>query len=444
MNTVEKIQQYLDAIAKLNPKINAVIEVYEKDALAKANEIDKKGKNVGPLAGYVGIIKNNIAYRGKRLTCGSKMLENYKAPYNATVVEKLQDADAIIIGSANLDEFACGSDNTYSAYGPVHNPIDAKYVPGGSSGGSGASVKAGFCDFSLGSDTGGSIRAPAAFCGIVGFKPTYGAVSRHGLSDMAMSLDQIGPLANSVSDVRKIFTSIRGVDHRDSTTVGYRANDNVEKPKMAVIKEIVDGSSDEIKEQFQQAIQGEKIDYISVPEMADAVAIYYLNVFAEFSSAMQKYDGIRYGNVGELGENFQESIAEIRGSKLGEEVKRRIILGTYITSKEYVDAWYKKAIKARHNLKDKLSYLFTKYNAILTPTMTTLPWKIGEKSHNPLQMYFADIATVNANLAGIPAGSVPYGRNKFKIGIQVMSEASRDMQCLSVLEYFEQEIASLD
>jgi aspartyl-tRNA(Asn)/glutamyl-tRNA(Gln) amidotransferase subunit A len=254
-----------------------------------------------------------------------------------------------------------------------------------------------------------------------------------------MSLDQIGPLANNVNEVREVFKVLRGVEHKDNTTFLYKPDDKTEKPVIAVIKEIVDGSDDIVKQEFFSALEGENYDLISIKGIEMAIAIYYLNVCAEFSSAMQRYDGIRYGNVKGLTDDM-ESIAEIRGKYLGEEVKRRVIMGTFITSKEYAEAWYKKALKARAELKDKIDSVFKKYNCIVIPTMTTLPWKFGEKK-TPLQMYLADISTVTANLAGLPAGSVPYksehNKNKFGIGIQVIASYGKDMHCLSVMEHFQ-------
>ncbi|MEM4296697.1 MAG: Asp-tRNA(Asn)/Glu-tRNA(Gln) amidotransferase subunit GatA [Candidatus Anstonellales archaeon] len=437
----DRVEQFLDKIKKMNKKLNALLDIYEEEALKRAEMLDneaKKGRR-GKLFGKIAVVKNNIAIKGKRLTCASKILEHYYAPYNASVIDKINDEGAVIIGSANMDEFACGSDNTKSAFGNVKNPIDNDYVPGGSSGGSACSVKAGFCDFALGSDTGGSIRCPAAFCNVVGFKPSYAAVSRYGLADLGMSLDQIGPLAMSVNDVEDVFLAIRGIDYKDNTTFFYKPNDAKEKPKIAVIKEILEGSEDIVKQELLSALENEDYELVSIPGIDMAIAIYYLNVCAEFSSAMQRYDGIRYGKIKGIDERM-ESIAELRGKYLGEEVKRRIIMGTFITSKEYVDAWYKKALRARQALKERIESIFSKYNCIITPTMTTLPWKFNEKK-SALQMYLADIATVTANLTGLPAGSVPYksehNREKFGIGIQVMANYGRDMHCLHVMKHFE-------
>ena len=355
------------------------------------------------------------------------------------IIKKIREKGVIIIGSANMDEFACGSDNTTSKFGIVRNPIDEDYVPGGSSGGSACAVKANFCDFSLGSDTGGSIRCPAAFCNVVGFKPSYGAISRYGLVDLGMSLDQIGPIAKDVNTVREVFLAIRGFDENDNTTIMYKPNDETEKPKIAVIKELLEGSEEIVKEEILNALEGENYELISISGIEKAVAVYYLNVCAEFSSAMQRFDGIRYGKIKELNEEM-ETINKIRQMYLGEEVKRRIILGTFITSKEWIDAWYKKAIIARQIIKDKIEKVFLHYNCIVIPTMTTLPWKFNEKK-SPLQMYLADIATVIANLAGLPAGSVPYksehNNGKFGIGLQVITAYGRDMQCLHVMEHFQ-------
>ncbi len=447
----ERIARLLEKIRREDGRIGAFIEVYEKEALAKAQELDRKakeGKPLGRLAGKAIAIKNIIAARGKRLTAGSKMLENYIAPYDAAVVERINAEDGIIIGSANMDEFACGSDNTHSAYFATRNPLDPEYVPGGSSGGSAAAVAAGFADIALGSDTGGSIRCPASFCGITGIKPTYGLVSRYGLSDMAMSLDQIGPLANSAKDAKLMLSAIAGRDARDQATGGTPENGKVAldfsgKPTIAVAKEFLEGCDERIAKEFHRlsdslGAEGYQISEVSIPSLKHAIPIYYLTVFAEFSSAMQKFDGLRYGKTGRELENLTEDVGELRGSKLGLEVKRRILLGTFITTKEYHDAWYGKTLSARAVIKRDIEAVLGKYGVLLGPTMSTLPWKIGQKMENPLEMYLADILTVPANLAGIPAASVPFGKiGKFRPGMQVLGSRYGEGKVFALMEEIE-------
>ncbi len=443
----ERVSKFLDKIEKEDTKIRAFIEIYYDDALAKAKELDKKvneGKKLGKLAGKAIAIKNNIAIKGKLLSCASKMLENYIAPYNAHVIEKINAEDGIILGSTNLDEFACGSDTTNSAFFQTRNPLNIEYVPGGTSGGSAAAVAANFIDIALGSDTGGSIRCPASFCGVVGIKPTYGLVSRYGLSDTTMSLDQIGPITQSVNDAKLMLSVIAGKDERDQTT--YRTQKMKlkysGKPSIAIVKEFLDGADEQIIKNFHLLIEklnigGYNIKEVSIPTIKYAIPIYYLTVFAEFSSAMQKYDGLRYGKIDYILENINESVNELRGDKFGLEVKRRILLGTYITTQEYQKEWYGKTLSARAVLKKEIEFVLSKYDVLLGPTMSTLPWKIGEKS-NPLEMYLADILTVPANLAGIPAGSVPFGKvGKFKPGIQILGNRFGEGKVFALMEEIE-------
>ncbi|MEW6528907.1 MAG: Asp-tRNA(Asn)/Glu-tRNA(Gln) amidotransferase subunit GatA [Candidatus Micrarchaeota archaeon] len=469
----EYISKLLDKIADKDPHINAFIEVYRDDALAKAKELDKKaneGKKLGKLAGKAIAVKNNIAIKGRLLSCASKMLENYIAPYNAHVIERIIAEDGIIIGSTNLDEFACGSDNTHSAFFKTKNPLDSECVPGGTSGGSAAAIAANFADIALGSDTGGSIRCPASFCGVVGIKPTYGLVSRYGLADMSMSLDQIGVLAQNVNDAKLMLSIIAGRDERDQTThstqkhsiqkhliqkhsvQGYQGYPIqafeleyhcYQKPTIAIAKEFLDGLDEKIADIFHVLVEklkseGYEISEVSIPAIKHAIPIYYLTVFAEFSSAMQKYDGLRYGETGKILENFVEDVSDLRGDKFGLEVKRRILLGTFITTKEYSEEWCGKTLKARGVLKKEIETVFNKYDLLLGPTMSTLPWKFGEKS-NPIDMYLADILTAPANLAGLPAGSVPFGKiGKFKPGMQVLGNRFEEGKVFALMKKIEE------
>ncbi|MEM2974789.1 MAG: amidase family protein, partial [Candidatus Micrarchaeia archaeon] len=318
----EKLEQVLNTIRKVDPEIKAYVEIFDIDAKNRVKEIKEKIERgcAGKLAGMLMAVKNNIAIKGKRLTCSSKILENYYSPYNATVIEKLEKEDAIIIGTTNMDEFACGSDTTHSALHWTRNPRDPQRVPGGSSGGSAAAVAANMCDAALGSDTGGSIRCPAAFCGVIGFKPTYGAVSRYGLVDAAMSLDQIGPIARDVTVVERIFNVIKGKDEKDPIT--YRYEEKKSKVKtIGIPKEFFNGTDERIVAATEKVISRLEKEYeiieVSLPSIKYAIPTYYLLMFAEFSSAMQRYDGLRYGTMADRMKELYQSFAEIRGTNFG-------------------------------------------------------------------------------------------------------------------------------
>jgi len=419
-------------IEEREEKVKAFIDIYLEEAERKARE-HEKGKAKGKLAGRIISIKNNICIKGKRATCASKMLENYIAPYNATVIDKLEREGAIIIGSCNMDEFACGSDTTHSAFYPTRNPTDLERVPGGSSGGSAASVSAGFAEMSLGSDTGGSIRCPATFCGVVGVKGTYGSVSRYGLIDMGMSLDQIGPVAKNVKDAALLFEVICGKDERDQVTQKMKfsaseVNGDVKKKRIGIVKEFFDGADEKISKITKDSVyelekEGAIVEEVSIPETKYVIPIYYLLVFAEFSSAMQKYDSFRFGFPAKLDSDLVTSVSEARKLALGREVKRRILLGTYITMKEFRDAWYTKTLKARRTLKNAFEKALGRFDLLASPGMPSIPWKFGEKQ-NALEMYLADILTVSANLCGIPAGVVPVGKvNELPVSLQLHGRA---------------------
>jgi len=407
----ENLHRKLEAIDKRDGEVKAFIEVYREESLKKAKEVDKRIKDgkAGPLAGLVIAVKNNITVKGKRLTCASKMLENHRAVYDATVVERLNAADAIIVGSVNLDEFACGVDGTYSALQRTKNPLDLERVPGGSSAGSGASVAAGMCDAALGSDTGGSVRCPAAFCNAYGFKPTYGTVSRYGLADLAMSLDQIGIISKDKAVMKRVFEVIRGTDPRDQTT---QLADAMLKKKPAetkvigVPKEFFEGVDKHIatgvKKRIKELEKRYEVREVSIPTLKYTVPIYQLTMAAEFSSAMQKYDGLRYGFAAERNEELYTSFAKARDAALGKEIKRRIMIGTYITMKEFKDAWYSQALKAREVMKEEFASVMKSIDILAGPAMPTGPWKFGEKM-TQLEMYAADMLTIAANLTGTPA-----------------------------------------
>ncbi|WP_271813159.1 Asp-tRNA(Asn)/Glu-tRNA(Gln) amidotransferase subunit GatA [Clostridium beijerinckii] len=438
------VQSYIEEITKNEGTINAFLTLTCDEALAKAKEIDAKikaGESLGRLAGIPIAIKDNICTEGVNTTCASKMLEDFIPPYDATVIKKLLAEDAIIIGKTNMDEFAMGSSNENSAFKKTLNPRDITRVPGGSSGGSAAAVAAKFAPVSLGSDTGGSIRQPAAFCGVVGLKPTYGLVSRFGLIAFGSSLDQIGPFSNSVEDSAYILNIISGTDEYDSTSIrdlkeiDYTAGlqDGIKGMKIGVPEEFFgEGLDEEIKESVKNSLDklkelGAEVETFSLPIIEEGLAAYYIMSSAEASTNLDRYDGIRYGYKTPNYTNLDELVENSRTEGFGAEVKRRIMLGTYALASGYYDAYYKKADAFRRKLRYDLKKTFEKYDLIVGPVSPVLPFKIGEKKADPLAMYLADIYTINVNLAGNPAISIPAGKSKegLPIGIQLMG----DMLC---------------
>ncbi len=435
-------QACLNKIDGFNKKLNAFLTVIPETALAQADEVDELvelGEDLPPLAGIPLAIKDNICTKGAKTTAGSKILENFIAPYDATVVEKLKEQHAVILGKTNLDEFAMGASTEYSAFGPTKNPVDVKRVPGGSSGGSAAAVKAGMCLGALGSDTGGSVRQPASFCGVVGYKPTYGAVSRYGLIALTSSLDQIGPLAKTVEDAKIIFSAIAGSDAKDATTAEIPEMSEVELSSLTIgIPEeyFAKGLDPEVEKTVKHAIkkiksEGAGIKEISLPHTDKALPCYYIINPSEASSNLARYDGVRYG-VRREGENFWESYALSRTKGLGEEVKRRIMLGTYALSAGYYDAYYLKASKVRTLIKEDFEKAFEEVDFIASPTSPTIAFKLGEKQ-DPLAMYLADINTVPANLAGICGVSLPCGESGgLPVGFQLLGPQKSDYALLDV------------
>jgi aspartyl-tRNA(Asn)/glutamyl-tRNA(Gln) amidotransferase subunit A len=421
---------------KSRDSYNIFLDVYEETCLSKAVEIDKKiseGK-AGRLAGCILAVKDNICISGKKLTCGSKILENYISPYSATVIKKLEDEDAVVIGKTNLDEFAMGSSNEHSYFGPVRNPLSPEYVPGGSSGGSAAAVAGNFVPAALGSDTGGSIRQPAAFCGICGLKPSYGRVSRYGLTAFASSLDQIGPLAQNTPDIALILEIISGYDHRDSTSVNTPVpafNEEIKKdpgnltigiPKDFITGELDPGILNALNNTIEKLESDNfRIQEISLPKVSYSAAVYYIIANAEASSNLARFDGAGYGFRTSEAEEPGKMYSGSRGSGLGSEVKRRIILGTYVLSAGYYDEYYGKAQRVRRAIIDDFNRAFEKIDLIITPVTPTPPFKIGEKTDNPLDMYLNDIYTIPANLAGLPALVIPCGKTKegLPAGLQI-------------------------
>ena len=443
----EFIAKTLDQISRHDGKIHALLSINEK-ALDQARAIDKKIKakeKVGALYGMPISIKDNISVKNWKTTCASRMLEEYVSPYDATVVSKLKSQDAILIGKANLDEFAMGASTEFSAFGPSKNPWNPDYVPGGSSGGSAASVSALECVASLGSDTGGSVRNPASFCSAVGLKPTYGLVSRYGLVSYANSIEQIGPIARKVEDVALLLNHISGRDSNDNTTVDGAGQDylseigaGIQGKKIGVIKEMSMGAGldKNVESSFWRAADsfeklGAKIEEMSLDMVEFTIATYYVLTTAEAGSNLSRYDNIRYGYPMDLeGYEFKSYISRAR-RKFGPEVTRRMILGGFVPSAGYAGKYLLKALKVKNKLRRQVLEAFKKFDFLVSPTVPILPFKFGEKTDDPLAMYMADINTVTANLTGIPAISVPYEiHNGLPIGIQIHANALHEKQLL--------------
>lgn len=450
---IKLVEDYLARIVAAE-KLNAFLAVYADRARERAKTIDAKIQNgtAGKLAGAVIAVKDILALKGERLTCGSRILENFVSPYDATVIQKLEAADAIIVGKTNMDEFAMGSSNENSAFGAVKNPINSDYVPGGSSGGSAAAVAANLAMAALGTDTGGSIRQPAALCGVVGIKPTYGRVSRFGLVAFASSLDQVGPLTNSVEDTARILEVISGHDERDSTSAAVPVeefskllNGDIKGKVIGLPKEYLsDGVQKEIRDAIATATSrlqkaGALIKEVSLPHTRYAIATYYIICTAEASSNLARYDGARYGHRAPDAKSLEEMYVKSRSEGFGPEVKRRIMLGTYVLSAGYYDAYYRRAQKVRTLIRRDFEQAFTQCDVLLTPTTPTTAFKLGAKTADPLEMYLADIFTVSSNLAGIPALSLPAGvdANGLPIGLQIIGKAFDEKNILQVAHFLE-------
>jgi len=467
--SVESTEKYFDNIKKRDGEIGAYLTLTKDLALEQARAVDdkiKKGEKINLLAGIPCAIKDNLCLNGIRTTAGSKILDNYIAPYDATVVKKLKEKDAVILGKTNLDEFAMGSSTENSAYRETKNPADLERVPGGSSGGSAAAVAAGEAVWALGSDTGGSIRQPASFCGVVGLKPTYGRVSRHGLIAMASSLDQIGPIAKTAEDAAIILSGISGEDKMDATTAksadkfyeNYLTKD-IKNLKIGIPEEYLnEGLDDKIRAKFEAAVKkfkklGAEIKKISLPHSQYSLPVYYIIMTSEVSSNLARFDGIKYGlrvddksdsnfKPGGLPRTLLETYLDSRKYGLGEEVKRRIMLGTYALSSGYYDAYYLKAQKVRALIKNDFKEAFKKVDIIFSPTSPETAFKFGEKTDDPLKMYLSDIYTVTANLAGVPAISFPIGTiaektKKLPVGGQLMGKWFDEENLLRVAHAYE-------
>jgi aspartyl-tRNA(Asn)/glutamyl-tRNA(Gln) amidotransferase subunit A len=435
--TVEHVTAGFLAAIEKGKRLNAFLSVFHERALADARDVDSKlaAGRAGSLAGMVIAVKDLICVGGERTTCGSRMLEKYVPPFDATVVTRLKNADAVLIGKTNMDEFAMGSSNENSAFGPVRNPVNEEHVPGGSSGGSCVAVAAGMAHTALGSDTGGSIRQPASFCGIVGLKPTYGRVSRYGLVALSSSFDQIGPFANTVQDAALVLEIIAGHDGRDSTSAPvpvphYTASltGEISKLRVGIPKEAFGpGLDDDVRESVTAQIDrlrgaGAVISEVSLPHAEYNISTYYVLMTAEASSNLARYDGARYGRRSHRARTLQEMYVESRNEGFGVETKRRIMLGTYVLSAGYYDAYYRKAQRVRRLIQQDFLKAFEQVDCLVMPTAPTTAFKFGEKLDDPLTMYLSDVYTVSANLAGIPAVSVPCGTDQkgLPIGMQFL------------------------
>ena len=494
LNSEQIVKAYADKINEKEKDINAFITITTDEALEQAKQIDQelakckqednnaekckeynegsndknksgsKDRTLGKFAGIPIGIKDNLCTKGTKTTCASKMLENFVSPYDATVVKKLNDEGIISLGKLNMDEFAMGSSTENSAFKITHNPWNLNKVPGGSSGGSAAAVAANLVPWALGSDTGGSIREPSSFCGVVGLKPTYGLVSRYGLVAFASSLDQVGPITKDVTDCAMLLNIISGYDENDSTSFDLYNNENspyykkekidytkslkndVKGMKIGVPKEFFgEGINSEVKEKIEEAIKlykemGAEVSECSLNVADYALATYYIIACAEASSNLGRFDGIRYGYRTKNFTNLKELYKNSRTEGFGDEVKRRIILGTYVLSSGYYDAYYKKAQKVRTYVKEQFDKCFAKYDLLLTPVAPTTAFDIGSKSNNPLEMYLADICTVSINIASVPAISVPCGfdSNNMPVGMQLIGNRFSEEKILNAAYAFEQ------
>lgn len=447
LDVAETVSALQKKIAETEPEIGAFLTIHDGGLEQRIEEVQKgirSGRYAGPLAGVTIAVKDNICTKGLRTTCASKMLENFVPSYDATVVQRLQDAGMIILGKTNMDEFAMGSTTETSAFQLTKNPWNKSRVPGGSSGGSCAAVAAGEVPLALGSDTGGSVRQPAAFCGVVGLKPTYGRVSRYGLVAYASSMDQIGPIGRTVADCRALYECIAGWDAKDATTgkhevsksTGHEmeASERIERLKgmrFAVPKEYLgEGTEEDVREAVKGAIKlleknGAVVEEISLPITEYAVAAYYIIACAEASSNLSRFDGVKYGYRAEDAETLHELYVKSRSEGFGEEAKRRILLGSFALSEGYYDAYYLKALKVKRLIREAFDDVFAAYDCILTPTSPTTAPKFGVAQKDPLQMYLQDVDTVAVNLAGLPALSVPCGVDSagMPVGLQFIGDA---------------------
>jgi aspartyl-tRNA(Asn)/glutamyl-tRNA(Gln) amidotransferase subunit A len=455
VSSVEITKSVLKRIGEIEDKIHACVTISDDIAIKQAEAADRclaEGDS-NPLTGIPVLIKDVICTEGIRTTCSSKMLEHFIPPYDATVVEKLKAANAVILGKTNMDEFAMGSSTEHSAFFPTHNPWDLNCVPGGSSGGSTAAVSSDETIFALGTDTGGSVRQPAGFCGVVGLKPTYGRVSRYGLIAFASSLDQIGPISKDVTDCALIMNNLAGYDKRDSTSIQQPVPDytqslvpDVKGLKIGIPQEFfVEGMQNEVRTTLETAIKkleemGALVDWnASLPSTKYALAVYYILAPSEASANLARYDGVKYGFSECKGDNVIDMTEKTRQFGFGPEVKRRIMLGTYALSAGYYDAYYLKAQKVRAIIKEEYSEAFKKYDVLITPTSPTVAFKLGEKVDNLMQMYLNDVCTLTVNISGVPAISIPAGfANNLPVGMQIIAKPFDEETILRIAFAYEQ------
>lgn len=451
MSIVNEIGRVLDNAERVNDELNSFLSIERADALEQAAAFDASAGDL-PLKGFAIGIKDNICVKGMQATCGSRILANYKAHYDATAVERLKAAGAVIVGKTNMDEFAMGSSNESSAFGTVKNPWDIERVPGGSSGGSAAAVASGVVRAALGSETGGSVRQPAAFCGIAGLKPTYGRISRYGLVAFASSLDNIGIFGQEVPDIANVLSVVAGRDPLDSTSADVEVPDyaaeltgDINGKRIGIVRDLIgEGLDHDVKDSIEQAIENlKKLGAVPVnielPHAKYGIAVYYIIATAEASSNLARFDGVRYGFRAEEAAGLREMYMKTREEGFGAEVKRRILLGTYVLSSGYYDAYYAKAQKVRALIKQDYVRAFASCDAILTATSPTTAFKIGERLDDPLAMYLSDIFTVSANLAGVPAVSVPCGLSSegMPIGLQLVGNFWGEAEILRIASAYE-------
>lgn len=451
----ELTKSYLDEIEKSNGELNAYVNITGEEALKAAEQVDKKisgGEEIGMLEGVPMTLKDNISTKGIETTCCSKILTGYKPIYNATVWDELANKNAVMLGKTNMDEFAMGSSCETSYFGGATNPFNTKHVSGGSSGGVASAVGANIAAYGLGSDTGGSIRQPASFCGIVGLKPTYGAVSRYGLIAYASSLDQIGPITKSVEDASIVFDAISKFDDRDSTSQGNlggetysKLNNDIKGMKIGIAHEYLDGVRDDVKESILKAAEvykslGAEIVYFDLPELKFALPVYYIIACAEASSNLGRYDGIRFGYKTEHYNGTHDMVCRTRSEGFGDEVKKRILLGTYVLSAGYYDAYYKKAQNLRGTIVKAFDNAFEKCDVILAPTVPMTAFEMGHAVSDPIETYLTDICTVPVNIAGLPGVSVPCGfnANGMPIGMQLIGKRFDESTILNAAYKYQQ------
>jgi len=463
-SALELCQAYLDNIRQKDKSIRAFLTISGDSALSQAKKVDEQmfistlrsarviddmisaGREIPILAGIPLAVKDNILVEDVRCTAASKILENYIAPYDATCIKKLKNLGAVILGKTNLDEFALGSSTENSAFGPTRNPHDLTRVPGGSSGGSAAAVAANMCCYTLGSDTGGSIRQPASFCGVVGLKPTYGAVSRYGLIAFASSLDQIGPMTKTVEDAKIVFDTIKGWDEKDSTSVikNQKSKMQIKNLKVGVPKEyFVKGIDPEVEKVIKKAIKryeemGVKIEEVSLPHTEYALPAYYIINPSEASANLARYDGIKYGLSTKKNGDLMDVYLKSREEGFGQEVRRRIMLGTYALSAGYYEAYYLRAQKVRTLVKNDFEKVFKEVDALLAPVSPFLPFEIGERIKDPLSMYLVDLYTVSVNLVGLPALSLPVGKvGNLPVGLQIIGKPFEEEKILEIAQAYD-------